>query len=83
MVTSRTFGPYEQSQKMVTSFKYLGRVISSANNDWPELVQNLAKARLVWQRLTRVISRVRAAPWVSGFSFKPMVQSVLLFGAET
>ena len=37
----------------------------------------------VWQRLTKNFSREGSAPWVSGFLFKAVVQSVLLFIAET
>ena len=33
--------------------------------------------------MTRTLSREGARPWVSGFFFKSVVQSVLLFGAET
>ena len=68
---------------MVTSFKYLGRVISAADNDCPKLVRNLAKARVVWWRLTQILRREGAVPQVSGFFFKSVVHSVLLFGAET
>ena len=68
---------------MTTSFRYLGRVISAADNDWPEVVRNLAKAQAVWKRVTRILSREGARPQVSGFFFKDVVQSVLLFGAET
>ena len=32
---------------MVLSFKYLGRVISAVEDDWPEVIQKLAKARMV------------------------------------
>ena len=35
------------------------------------------------EKLTKILSREGAAPRVSGFFFNPVVQSVLLFGAET
>ena len=68
---------------MVTSLKYLGRVISAAYDDWPEVVRNMAKARAVWGRMTSIHSREGVEPRLSGFSFKVVVQSVLIFGAET
>ena len=68
---------------MITSFKYLGREISAADDDWPAVVGNLAKARSVWRRLTHILSREGVAPWVSGFFFKAVVQAVLIFGVET
>ena len=68
---------------MVTSFKYLERVISAANDEYPSVVGNLAKAWVVWHRLARILSREEAAMRVSGLLFKYVVQSVMLFGAET
>ena len=68
---------------MVPSFKYLGRVLSTADNDWPAVIQNPAKARMVWQRMSSILSREGVRPQVSIFLFKSIVQMVLLFGAET
>ena len=56
---------------MVNFFKYLGPVI-----------HNLEKAQKVWRRMSRILIREGARPQVSGFFFKVIVQSVLLFGAE-
>ena len=42
---------------MVTSFKYLGQVISAADDDWLVVVRNLAKLQVVWQKLTRILRR--------------------------
>ena len=81
--TSRAFSAYGCPLEMVTSFKYLGRVISAEDNSRTEVVRNLAKAWSVWQRLIRILIREGAAPQVSGFLFKSVVQSVLSFGAET
>ena len=68
---------------MIPSFKYLGWVLSSADNDWPALVQNLARAQKVLWRMTSILNRGRggARPCVSRFFFKAFVQPVLLFGA--
>ena len=54
-----------------------------ADDDWPEVIQNLTKARAVWRRMSRIMSRERARLRVSGFFFKSVIQSVLIFGAET
>ena len=40
-VTSREFSAYGRPLEMVTSFRYLGRVILAAENDWPAVVRNL------------------------------------------
>ena len=57
MVTSRAFSTYGSPLEMVTSFVYLGRVISSADENWPEVVRNLSKVRAVLRRMTRILSR--------------------------
>ena len=44
-VTSRAFSAYGRPLDMVASFRYLGRGISAADDDWPAVVQNLAKVR--------------------------------------
>ena len=68
---------------MVTSFRYMGIVILAADDNWPAVVQNLTKARAVWRRMIRILSREGESPRVSIFFFKYFVQSVLIFGAET
>ena len=64
---------------MVTSFRYLGRMISAANDDRPAVVWNISKSRAVWRRMMRILIREGVDPWVSGFSFKSVIQSVILF----
>ena len=68
---------------MVISFRNLGRVISAEDKDWPAVFRNSEKVRVVWRRMVRILSREGAEPRVSRFFFKSMVQSVLLFGAQT
>ena len=68
-VTARGFSAYGRPLDMVTSFKYLGRVISSAEDNWPAVVNILARSRKVWSRMSRILSSERAAPRVSGFFF--------------
>ena len=64
-------------------FKYLVRVSSAADDDWPAVIRNLTKVRAVWRIMTRILSSKGARPRVSGFSFKRIVHSVLLFDVET
>ena len=42
---------------MVTSIRYLERVISAADDDWPAVVSNLSRAREVWRRMMGILSR--------------------------
>ena len=43
--------------EIVTEFKYLGRILTATENDWPALVGNLSKARRSWGRLSQVLVR--------------------------
>ena len=49
-----------------TSFKYLGRVLLSADDDWLAVVNNLWRAQQKWERLTRVSIREGADARTSG-----------------
>ena len=66
-VTSRAFSAYGHPLEMVTSFRYLGRVILAADNDWLAAVRTLAKVRAMWSRMTRILNREGEEPWVSNF----------------
>ena len=59
---------------MVTSFRYLGRVILTVDDNWPEVIRNLVNPRAVCRRIIRILSREGARPRVSGFFFKAVVQ---------
>ena len=65
MVTSRAFIAYGRLLYMMTSCRYLGRVISELDNDLMVVVRNLAKAQAVWQRMTRILIREGAEPRLS------------------
>ena len=66
---------------MVLSFKYPGRVIPAADDDWLVVIWNMMKTRAVWRRMSSILRREGARPRLSGFFFKSIIQSVLLFGA--
>ena len=56
-VIYRAFSPYGCPLEIVTSFKYLGWMISAADNDWLGVVINLANVQVLWRRLTRILVR--------------------------
>ena len=76
------FQAYGRPVKTVTSFKYLGRVLTAAYDNLPTLMGNLRKVRNSWVRLTRIMGREGASPRVSGMFFKAVVHAVLLFGSD-
>ena len=41
----------------VTSFKYIVRILSAADDEWPVVVGNLQRAWQKWAHLTRVLRR--------------------------
>ena len=81
--TEMAFVVYWKQLKMVPSFKYLGRILTAGDDDWPAVAGNLGKARKSWGQLKQILSREGADRRVSGNFFKAVIQQVLLFGAET
>ena len=82
-ITEMASEAYRKQLKTVPSFKYLGRIMTAGEEDWPAVAGNLGKARKSWGRLKRILSREGAEKIVLGNVFKAVVQQVLLFGAET
>ena len=68
---------------MVTSTKYLGRVISVTDDDWTAMVRKLAQAKTVWSRMLRILIREGATPQVYGLFFNAVIQLLLIFGVES
>ena len=77
------FEVYGKPIEAVPSFKYLGRIMTAGNDDWPEVARNLVKAQKSWGRLTTILNREGADKRISRKFFKSVVKQVLLFGEET
>ena len=69
--------------RAVMEFRYLGRVMTNTDYDWPAVAGTLRKARVSWGRLARILGREGADPKVSRKCYIAVTQQVLLFGAET
>jgi hypothetical protein len=67
----------------VKVFKYLGRPLSSTDDEWPAIYRNLTRARKRWAQVSRVLVREGADPKTAAMFYKAVVQSVLLYGCET
>ena len=61
----RAFEAYGAPINSMSKFKYLGRILTATDNNWPEVVGNLRKAQRSWGRLSRVLGREGADPKVS------------------
>ena len=55
--SEKAFHAYGTQMRLVTEFKYLGRMLTSTYDDWPEVAGNIRKARANWGRLARVLGR--------------------------
>ena len=53
------------------------------DDNWPEVVESLWKARSRWARLSRILGQEGADPWKSVTFYKALVQANLLLGLET
>ena len=60
------FKVYRKQLKMVPSFKYLGRILTAGDDDWPAVAGNLGKAQKSWGQLKLILSREGADKRVSG-----------------
>ena len=67
----------------VSDFRYLGRLLTATDNDWPAVTWNITKAQRSWGRLAKVLGREGSDPKVSPTFYIAVSQAVLLFGAET
>ena len=83
ITSEREFHAYGEHMRAVTEFRYLGRVLTDTDDDWPAVAGNIWKARASWGRLARVLGREGADPKVSRSFYSDVTQQVLLFGAES
>ena len=55
--TEMAFEVYGKQLKTVPIFKYLGRILTAGDEDWPAVAGNLGKAQKSWGRLKRILGR--------------------------
>ena len=68
---------------MVPSCMDLVICLLEADDYWQVVIRNPSKALALWRRMMRILIREGVKPRVSGFFLFSIVQSMLLFGAET
>ena len=79
----RAFHAYGKQMKAVTDFRYLRRLLTATDDDWPAVAGNIRKARVSWGQLARVLGQEGADLKVSRSFYTAVTQQVLLFGAES
>ena len=52
----RTFQAYGEPLENVTAYTYLVQVMTEGDDDWPEVVGKIQKARNIWGRLSWILS---------------------------
>ena len=82
ITSEKAFHAYGTKMRAVTEFKYLGRVLTSIDDDWPAVAGNIRKARANWGRLARILGREGADLKVTRIFYTAVTHQVLLFGAE-
>ena len=70
----RAFHAYGKQMKAVTEFRYLGRLLTATDDDWPAVAGNIRKAQVIWGRLARVLGREGADPKVSRSFYTAVTQ---------
>ena len=58
----RAFRAYGGPMEAVTEFRYLGRLLTDTDNNWPKVDGNIKKARRSWVRLVKVLGREGGRP---------------------
>ena len=67
----------------VNEFVYLGRTLEENDKDEPAVQWSLNRARAKWSKIGRILSRDGANPRIMATFYKAIVQSTLLYGAES
>ena len=81
--SGRAFEEYGEPLQNVSTFRYLGRVLTVGDDGWLAVVGKIGKARKSWGWLSWIMSREGVDLKVLGNFYKAVAQAVLLFGAET
>ena len=63
----------------VDSFKYFGMFLHQLDEDWPEVFQNIWRARQVWGWLGNLMRRNGVDPPITAKFYRVVVHAVLLF----
>ena len=79
----RAFKACGEPMDAVSEFRYLRRLLTATDDDWPVVDGNIKKSRRKWGRLARVLGREEADPKVSQTFYIAVTHTVLLFGSET
>ena len=60
----RAFHAYGKPMEAVSEFRYLGRLLTATDDDWPAVAGNIRKGRVSLGRLARVLGQGGVDPKV-------------------
>ena len=80
---TRELYDYGRPLETVSSFKYLGSILTDSDENCPSVVGNLRKAQKSRARLSMIMGSEGDSSRVSGMFLKSVVHGVLIFGADT
>ena len=78
----RAFEAYGAPLENMTTFKYLGHLLTVGDDGWPPVVGNLCTARKSWGQLFRILIREGADPKVSGIVLGGEIGGVVVWGGD-
>ena len=73
----------DQPIQKVSSFKYLGRILSANDDDLPVVAANVRCARQCWGQVAQLLIQKGASSSTMSYFYKAVVQAVLLYGSAT
>ena len=73
----------DQPIQKVSSFKYLGRILSANDDDLPAVAANVHCAHQRWGQVAQLLIREGASSLTMSYFYKAVVQAVLLYGSAT
>ena len=79
----RVFLEYGTLLMVVSSLRYLVRMLLSSIYDWPAVEWNLRRAQRKWGRLAKILGREGEDRRTAGRFYVVVVQAVLLFESKT
>ena len=62
-------------------FKYLGRILTATDDEWPVVVENLSKSRKKLAQLSQILGYEGADTWMLGIILKEVGHDVMIFGS--
>jgi hypothetical protein len=63
-------------------FVFLGRLLSTDEDDWPVVLRNMVNAWQRWAYISWILRREGSTPRISAMFYKAVLQTVLIFGSE-